>query len=102
MYRILEIIWTQLEWTVVSFMIVANKSVRCILINIFGGIVNCRMVAEGIVKACRQSPPKVPIVVRLEGTNAIKGREILKSSGLDFHVVQNMEEAAIKSCELIK
>ncbi|KAM7540122.1 hypothetical protein Aperf_G00000030267 [Anoplocephala perfoliata] len=77
-----------------------DDRVKCILINIFGGIVNCRMVAEGIVAAYRKHRPQVPLVVRLEGTNATEGREVLAKAGLNIHVAKDMEEAAILACSL--
>ncbi|VDD79499.1 unnamed protein product [Mesocestoides corti] len=80
----------------------SDKRVMCILINIFGGIVNCGMVAEGIVEACRHKKPKVPIVVRLEGTNAAVGQQVLRSSGMNIQIAGDMEEAATMSCGLVK
>lgn len=74
---------------------------KCILINIFGGIVNCRMVAEGIVAACKKYKPQVPLVVRLEGNNALEGREVLAKSNFTIHVAKDMEEAASMACSLI-
>ncbi|VDM33770.1 unnamed protein product [Hydatigera taeniaeformis] len=78
----------------------ADNRVKCILINIFGGIVNCRMVAEGIVAACLRQKPQVPLVVRLEGTNSMEGREVLRAAGLGIHIAKDMEEAADMACEI--
>ncbi|EUB57239.1 Succinyl-CoA ligase [GDP-forming] subunit beta [Echinococcus granulosus] len=78
----------------------SDDRVKCILINIFGGIVNCRMVAEGIVAACRRQKPRVPLVVRLEGTNSTEGRDVLRAPGLDIHIAKDMEEAASMACGL--
>ncbi|VDL16229.1 unnamed protein product [Hymenolepis diminuta] len=78
-----------------------DDRVKCILINIFGGIVNCRMVAEGIIAACKKYKPQVPLVVRLEGNNAVEGREVLAKSNLTIHVAKDMEEAASMACSLI-
>src|SRR5207249_2055310 len=64
--------------------LLSDRHVRAVLINIFGGIMRCDVVAEGVVAAARQADVKVPIVVRLEGTNVERGQEILKGSGLDF------------------
>lgn len=77
---------------------VVDDRVKCILINIFGGIVNCRMVAEGLVAAFRKYRPRVPLVVRLEGTNATEGREVLAKAELNIHIAKDMEEAAIMAC----
>ncbi|VDK41318.1 unnamed protein product [Taenia asiatica] len=80
----------------------SDDRVKCILINIFGGIVNCRMVAEGILAACRRQKPQVPLVVRLEGTNSMEGREVLRAPGLDIHIAKDMEEAASMACGLVQ
>ncbi|VDK75439.1 unnamed protein product [Dibothriocephalus latus] len=80
----------------------ADKRIRCILINIFGGIVNCKMVAQGIVEACKAEAPKVPIVVRLEGTNAVEGRGVLEAYGHNIKVATGMEEAAKLACVAVK
>jgi succinyl-CoA synthetase beta subunit len=73
-----------------------DKSVKAVLVNIFGGIMRCDVVADGVVKAARAVGAKVPIVVRLEGTNVEKGQEILRTSGLDFVVADGMQDAAEK------
>ncbi len=73
-----------------------DSSVKAVLVNIFGGIMRCDVVAEGIVAAARAVGPAVPVVVRLEGTNVERGREILKESGLRFEVAEGMDEAARK------
>ncbi|BHF60081.1 Succinate--CoA ligase [GDP-forming] subunit beta, mitochondrial [Sparganum proliferum] len=80
----------------------SDERIRCILINIFGGIVNCKMVAEGIVEACKSEAPKVPVIVRLEGTNAVEGRKFLEAYGRDITVVAGMEEAAKLACASVK
>ena len=69
---------------------------KAVLINIFGGIVRCDRVAQGVVEAARRVHVGVPVVVRLEGTNVEKGREILRSSGLAFLVADGMKDAAEK------
>ena len=66
-------------------LILSNEKVRAILVNIFGGIVRCDMIAEGIITAVKEVGVKVPVVVRLEGTNVEKGRELLAKSGLEDH-----------------
>jgi len=74
--------------------LLADPHVRAVLINIFGGIMRCDIVAEGVVAAAKDVGVKVPIVVRLEGTNVEQGREILRSSGLAFRVADGMRDAA--------
>lgn len=74
--------------------ILSDPNVKAILINIFGGILKVDVLAEGIVAAAQELEIPVPMVLRLEGTNVDKGREILKSSGLDFVVAADMREAA--------
>ncbi|HXI02030.1 MAG TPA: ADP-forming succinate--CoA ligase subunit beta [Candidatus Saccharimonadales bacterium] len=76
--------------------LLSDKSVRAVLINIFGGIVRCDRVATGVVEAVRNVDVKVPIVVRLEGTNSKEGGKILQESGLDFAVAEGMQDAAAK------
>ena len=73
-----------------------DPSVRAVLINIFGGIMRCDIVADGVVTAARQVGVKVPVVVRLEGTNVDEGRRILRESGLGFEVASSMDDAARK------
>jgi succinyl-CoA synthetase beta subunit len=76
--------------------ILGDPNVRAVLINIFGGIMRCDIVANGVVSASRQLGIKVPVVVRLEGTNVELGQEILAESGLNFIVAQGMKDAAEK------
>ena len=82
--------------------LVADKDVKAALINIFGGIVRCDMIASGIVKAARELGTKIPIVVRLEGTNVDQGKQILKNSGLAFTPAAGMKEAAERVVALAK
>jgi succinyl-CoA synthetase beta subunit len=70
--------------------------VKAVLINIFGGIVRCDMVARGVVEAARKLSIKVPVVVRLEGTNVEEGQRVIRESGLDFTVASGMKDAAEK------
>ncbi len=79
--------------------LLSDENLEAVLINIFGGIMRCDVVAEGVVQAVREVGVKVPIVVRLEGTNVEEGREILKKSGLDFVVATDMADAARKVVE---
>ena len=76
--------------------ILSDKNVRAVLINIFGGIMRCDVVASGVVAAAKTLGVKVPIVVRLKGTNVDLGQKILKESGLNFEVADDMKEAAEK------
>jgi len=76
--------------------ILLDPTVEAVLVNIFGGIMRCDIVASGIVKAAREMDIQVPVVVRLEGTNVDEGKRILAESGLKLLVASSMEEAAIK------
>ncbi len=76
--------------------ILSDPNVKAILINIFGGIVRCDRVAQGVIDATKQMQVKVPIVVRLEGTNAKEAGVLLNSSGLNFEVAKNFKDAAEK------
>ncbi len=82
--------------------LVADKDVKAALINIYGGIVRCDLVARGIVKAAKEVGLKVPMVVRLQGTNMAEGRNILAESGLQFYSAETMKEAAEKVVSLTK
>jgi len=76
--------------------ILADPQVKAILVNIFGGIMKCDVLAEGVVAAAKDVGLKVPLVVRLEGTNVEKGREILAGSGIKLVVAKDMTDAAQK------
>jgi succinyl-CoA synthetase beta subunit len=76
--------------------LLADPHVKAVLINIFGGIVRCDMVASGVVEAAKKVGLSVPLVVRLEGTNVEKGREVLATSGLDIITASGMQDAAEK------
>jgi len=76
--------------------ILGDKNVRGILINIFGGILRCDVLAKGVVEAAGNVKINVPVVVRLDGTNVDEGRNILAESGLDFLVADSMADAAEK------
>ena len=82
--------------------LLSDKNVRAVLINIFGGIMRCDIVAQGVVDASRQLGIKVPVVVRLEGTNVEQGQQILKESGLNFAVANGMQDAAEKVVALAR
>jgi succinyl-CoA synthetase beta subunit len=76
--------------------LLADENVRAVLINIFGGIVRCDMVARGVVGAAQNLGVKVPVVVRLEGTNVEEGQRVIRDSGLNFTVASGMKDAAQK------
>ncbi|MBZ5514131.1 MAG: ADP-forming succinate--CoA ligase subunit beta [Acidobacteriia bacterium] len=76
--------------------ILSDPHVRAVLVNIFGGIMRCDIVAHGVVAAARSLGVKVPVVVRLEGTNVDLGQQILRESGLNFTVASGMKDAAEK------
>lgn len=78
-------------------LILSNEKVAAILVNIFGGIVRCDLIAEGIISAVREVGVNIPVVVRLEGTNVIRGRQLLVSSGLDLIAADDLTDAAQKA-----
>jgi len=82
--------------------LLSDKNVKTVLINIFGGIVRCDVVAEGVVTAAKQMGVRAPMVVRLEGTNVEEGRRILRESGFNFVVAEGMADAARKVVALSK
>ena len=82
--------------------LVKDPHVKAVLINIFGGILRCDRLASGVVAAARELHLTVPIVVRMEGTNVEQGREILRTSGLNFTVADDMKDAAEKVVKLTK
>ncbi|HDR04126.1 MAG TPA: ADP-forming succinate--CoA ligase subunit beta, partial [Candidatus Marinimicrobia bacterium] len=81
--------------------IVSDPNVKAILINIFGGIVRCDRVAQGIIDALHQVKVAVPVVVRLAGTNAEEAAELLSKSDMDFIVAENLDEAARKAVKAV-
>ena len=82
--------------------LLSDKHVKAVLINIFGGIMRCDVVASGVVEAAKALGVKVPVVVRLEGTNVEQGQEILRNSGLNFIVADGMKDAAEKVVAALK
>jgi succinyl-CoA synthetase beta subunit len=78
-------------------LILSNPQVKAILVNIFGGIVRCDLIAEGIIRAVREVQVKVPVVARLEGTNVEQGRAMLAASGLAITPAADLTEAARKA-----
>src|SRR6202007_456880 len=82
--------------------ITADPNVKGILVNIFGGIMKCDVIAEGVVAAVKQVGLKVPLVVRLEGTNVDAGKKILRESGLNVLPADNLDDAAQKIVGAVK
>ena len=82
--------------------IFSDKKVKVVLINIFGGIMRCDVIAEGVVAAAKNIDIKVPLIVRLAGTNEEKGKEILDNSGLDIISANNLGDAAKKAVQSVK
>jgi len=78
-------------------LILSDANVKAILVNIFGGIVRCDLIAEGIISAVREVGVEVPVVVRLEGTNVKQGRAMLAESGLDLMAAEDLTDAARKA-----
>ncbi len=78
-------------------LIVSDKNVEAILVNIFGGIVRCDLIAEGIIQAVKEVGVDVPVVVRLEGTNVNEGKAALADSGLDLLAAEDLSDAAQKA-----
>ena len=81
-------------------LILSDEKVKAVLVNIFGGIVRCDLIAEGIIKAVEEEGVAVPVVVRLEGTNVEQGRAMLEQSGLNIVASTDLTEAAKRAIEL--
>jgi len=82
--------------------ILSDDNVQGILVNIFGGIMRCDVIAEGVIAAAKEVSLSVPLVVRLEGTNVALGKEILNKSGLDIIPANDLEDAATKVVAAVK
>ena len=82
--------------------LMSDKNVRAVLINIFGGILRCDVLAQGVIAAVKELGVPVPIVIRMEGTNVEEGKRMLKESGLNFTTADSMGEAADKVVALAK
>ena len=82
--------------------ILSDPNVEAILVNIFGGIMNCNTIAEGIVAAVKETGLTLPLVVRLEGNNVAAGRHTLTESGVTLITADTMSEAAQKSVAAVK
>jgi len=85
---------TQEQITHALNIIMLDKRVRVIFVNIFGGIMDCSILAQGMIEALRRSPTRLPVIVRLEGTHMQLGKKYLEESGLEIRFVQSMEEGA--------
>ena len=81
--------------------ILSDRNVKAVLINIFGGILRCDVLAEGVIQAARKTGINVPVVIRLEGTNVEKGREILAASGLNLITAEDLNDAAGKIAKIV-
>jgi len=80
--------------------LMSDPAVRGVFINIFGGILRCDVLATGVVAAAHELQVKVPVVVRMEGTNVEQGQEILRNSGLGFTIANGMKDGADKIVRL--
>ena len=80
-------------------LVLSDRNVKAILVNIFAGINRCDWIAEGVVKAAREVKIEVPLVVRLAGTNVEAGKQILAESGLDLITADTLSEAAVKAVD---
>ena len=78
-----------------------DKGVKGILVNIFGGIMRCNIIAEGIIAAAKELEISVPLVVRLEGTNVEEGKAILEKSDVDVIAANDLDDAAKKIVKLV-
>ena len=82
--------------------LMSDREVRGVFINIFGGILRCDVLATGVVAAARDLGVKVPVVVRMEGTNVEQGKKILNDSGLNFTIADGMKDGAEKIVKLAR
>ena len=92
-----------LERVVEAFkLLLSDSKVKAILVNIFGGIVRCDLIADGIIQAMREVSLRIPVVVRLQGTNVEKGLQLLEASGLAVITAEDLTDAAIKVVKAVK
>ena len=82
--------------------LIADKKVKAILVNIFGGIMKCDIIAQGIINAAKTVKLSVPLVVRLEGTNVERGKQLLKDSGVALIAADDLADAAQKAVAAAK
>lgn len=93
---------TTVEKVTAAFkLIVSDDQVEAILVNIFGGIVRCDLIAEGVIAAIKEIGLNIPVVVRLEGTNVEQGKQLLTDSGLDIMTANDLEDGAKKAVAII-
>ncbi|HTE05564.1 MAG TPA: ATP-grasp domain-containing protein, partial [Planctomycetota bacterium] len=90
---------TKEQVTAAFKLILSDPNVKAVLVNIFGGIMKCDVIAEGIIVAARETAIAVPLVVRLEGTNVELGRSLLQSSGIDIITASDLADAAAKAVQ---
>src|SRR5438309_8590672 len=82
--------------------LMSDRKVRAVLINIFGGILRCDVLAQGVITAVKELGVRVPIVIRMEGTNVDEGKRLLRESGMNFTTADAMDDAANKVVQLAK
>jgi succinyl-CoA synthetase beta subunit len=82
--------------------LIADKNVKAILVNIFGGIMRVDVIAQGIINAAKAVHLSVPVVVRVEGTNVAKGKQLLKESGVELIAADDLADAAQKAVKAAK
>ena len=82
--------------------VLSDSQVKAVFVNIFGGIMRCDVIAEGVVAAARELDLKLPVVVRLEGTNVEEGKKILEESGLKLITANDMQDGAEKVVAAVK
>ena len=80
--------------------LMSDKNVKAVLINIFGGILRCDVLAQGVIAAVKELAVRVPIVIRMEGTNVEEGKRLLKESAMNFTTADSMDEGADKVVRL--
>lgn len=83
-------------------MLTMDSNVKALLVNIFGGIMKCDVIASGIVNGARELGLRIPLVVRLEGTNVEAGKKILRESGLNITAADDLDDAAKKAVAAIR
>ena len=93
---------TKARVTTAFKIILSDANVKGILVNIFGGIMRCDIIAEGVVAAAKEVDLSVPLVVRLEGTNVEKGKQIMADSGLPIISAENLADAAAKVVKAVR
>ena len=91
---------TQERVTKAFKIILKDPEVKVVLVNIFGGIVRCDLIAEGVVAAIKEVNVDIPVVVRLEGNNAVLGAKILSDADIEIQSINNLTDAAKKAVEL--